>query len=264
MSNEVAVKPKVTIQSLVHNQEFISKAKDTLGEGARQFLASVLTLANSDDKIKACDPIKLYNCCLMAAAIKLPFNQNLGQAYIIPYKSEPQLQIGWKGYVQLAQRSGLYRTINVDDVRVGEIKSHDRLVGEITFDWINDDDVRVRTPIIGYVAYFELLNGFRKMHYMTKAELERHAEKYSMTYRRNFGVWKDDFDAMARKTVIKLLLSKFAPLSIGNDIAKAIDIDQSDSEGNYVDNQLPKVEVIDANLGDSEEERNKQLNKSKE
>lgn len=251
MANEVAKQQKVTIQSLVHNEEFVSKAQDILQDGTPQFMASVLTLANSNKLLGECDPIKLYNCCLMAAALKLPFNQNLGQAYIVPFKGEPQLQIGWKGFIQLAQRSGQFKCINCSDVREGEIVKRDRLTGEIEFDWL-DDAEREKKPVIGYVAYFELLNGYQQTLYMSKAEVEAHAKKYSQTYKQGFGVWKDNFDAMARKTLIKRILNQFAPLSV--DMAKAMEYDQADANGRYPDN-TDHVEIIDAEIGSSEEER---------
>ncbi len=250
MTNDLQTRPRVTIQSLVHNEEFVKKANDVLGKGTQQFMSSVLSLYNSDRNLQACDPIKLYNCCLMAAAIKLPFNQNLGQAYIIAYKGEPQLQIGWKGFVQLAQRSGQFKTINCSDVKKGEIVKNDRLTGKINFEWIEDTAERIKQETIGYVAYFELLNGFTKTLYMTKAELEAHAKKYSQTYKRGYGVWKDNFDAMAQKTVIKLILNKYAPLSV--DMQKAIELDQADSEGEYVDNK-PSFEIQDVELGEKED-----------
>lgn len=248
MTNELQVKQKVTIAQLVHNEEFVKKANDVLGKNTQQFMSSILSLVNSDKNLAACDPIKLYNVCLMSAAVGLPVNQNLGQAYIIAYKGEPQLQIGWKGFVQLAQRSGQFRTINVSDVRKGEIEKFDRLTGEITFNWIEEG--REKAEVIGYVGFFELINGFRKTFYMTKDELEKHAKKYSQTYRSGFGVWKDNFDAMARKTVIKLLLSKYGPLSV--EMQKAVELDQSDEEGKYPDNN--KVDIVDAEFGDSEED----------
>ena len=251
MANEVAKQQKVTIQSLVHNEEFVSKAQDILQDGTPQFMASVLTLANSNKLLGECDPIKLFNCCLMAAALKLPFNQNLGQAYIVPFKGEPQLQLGWKGFIQLAQRSGQFKRINCSDVREGEIVKRDRLTGEIEFEWLEDAE-RDKKPVIGYVAYFELLNGYQQTLYMSKAEVEAHAKKYSQTYKQGFGVWKDNFDAMARKTLIKRILNQFAPLSV--DMAKAMEYDQADANGRYPDN-AERVEIVDSEIGSSEEER---------
>lgn len=237
---------RLTIPKLVNDEGFIEKAHKQLGEGAQQFLSSVLSLTNSNRGLQELDPIKLYNTCLMAAALKLPFNSNLGQAYIIAYKGEPQLQIGWKGFVQLAQRSGQFRTIGVNPVRENEISGIDPMTGELIFDF----KLHKEGPAVGYMAYFELLNGFKKNLYMTVDELKQHGKRYSQTYKANKGVWVDNFDAMAQKTVLKMLLNKFAPLSI--DMAKAIEIDQQNDEGSYSDNR-PRVQIVDAELGESEE-----------
>ncbi len=242
----------LTITKLVKDEGFQKEAEKTLGAGAPQFLSSVLTLANSDPKIRDLDPIKLYNTCLMAAALKLPFNSNLGQAYIIPYKGEPQLQIGWKGFIQLAQRSGQFKTIGVNPVHENEIAGIDGMTGEIQFDFKLPAEKSGK--VVGYMAYFRLLNGFEKSLYMTTAELEKHAGKYSQTYKKKFGVWVDNFEAMASKTVIKLLLNRFAPLSINSDLARAIEIDQADDEGNYADNK-PRVQLTEASLGGSETDK---------
>ena len=253
MTKEVTIQQRpapLTVADYAHNAKFKAKIEETLGKRTPQFISSVISLANSDKTLSLCDPVKLFNCCMMAAALNLPFNQNLGQAFIIAYKGEPQLQIGWKGFVQLAQRSGQFRTINCSDVREGEILEQDRLTGEFKFGWKTDAE-RLQLPMVGYVAYFELLNGFRKTFYMSKNELEQHAKRYSQTYRKGYGVWKDNFDAMAQKTVIKLLLNKFAPLSV--EMERAIEIDQSDSDGDYVD-APGKVEIIDAEMGESEED----------
>lgn len=233
MEKSVVKANNVSISQLVNDEGFRARAEKMLGERTPQFLSSVLTLANADDNIKNLDPIALYNTCLMAASINLPFNSNLGQAYIVPYKGKPQLQIGWKGFVQLAQRSGMYKTINVTDVREGEIEEFDRLSGEIKFSWIQDDDERLSKKVIGYVSYFQLLNGFEKSFFMTRVEVESHAKKYSQTFKKGFGIWKDDFDSMAKKTVLKLLISKYGPQSI--EMTKAIEIDQV-IDGEYADN----------------------------
>lgn len=239
MSND-----KLTIAKMVHDKGFVQKAEETLGDGAQQFLSSVLTITNSDKKLQECDPIRLYNTCLMAAALKLPFNHNLGQAYIIAYKGEPQLQIGWKGFIQLAQRSGQFKTIGVTAVYENEIKGIDPMTSEIQFDFKMDK----QGTVVGYMAYFRLLNGFEKNLYMTVKELEKHAGRYSQTFKAGKGVWVDNFEAMASKTVIKLLLNKFAPLSINSDLAKAIELDQSNDEGDYTDNK-PRVKLTEASVG---------------
>ena len=259
VNKEVTIK-KPTISGLVHNQEFLKKAQDVLGTGTQQFMSSVLTLANSSQEFAKCDAIKLYNCCLMAAAVKLPFNQNLGQAYVIAYKGVPQLQIGYKGFIQLAQRSGQFITINSTDVKEGEIVKRNRLTGEIDFSWIEDDEEREKLKTIGYVAYFELKNGYKQTLYMSNAEIKVHAMKFSQTYKSGTGIWNDHFEAMAKKTVLKLILSKYAPLSI--DMQKALEYDQSDgTKDSYPDNpEEPKLEVepIDINKI-TEAETNEQI-----
>jgi recombination protein RecT len=240
---------ELTISKMVHDEGFVKQAQDVLGEGTQQFLSSVLTITNSNSSLKALDPIKLYNTCLMAAALKLPFNHNLGQAYVIAYKGEPQLQIGWKGFVQLAQRSGQFKTIGATAVYENEVAGIDPLTGEIQFDF----QMEKTGKVVGFMAYFRLLNGFEKNLYMTVAELEEHGKRYSQTFKANKGVWVDNFEAMAMKTVIKLLLSKFAPLSINSDLAKAIEIDQADAEGDYADNK-PKVRLSNATVGNDSED----------
>lgn len=241
---------KLTIAKMVHDKGFIEKAQETLGDGAQQFLSSVLTITNSNKALQDLDPIKLYNTCLMAAALRLPFNHNLGQAYVIAYKGEPQLQIGWKGFVQLAQRSGQFKTIGVNAVYDNEIKGIDPMTGEIIFDF----KLEKTGKVVGYMAYFRLLNGFEKSLYMTIADLEKHGKRYSQTFKANKGVWVDNFEAMASKTVIKLLLNKFAPLSINSDLAKAIEIDQADAEGDYSDNK-PRVKLSAATVGNDQDDK---------
>lgn len=253
MENQVTKTQVYTIQKLVKDEGFQKEAEKTLGHGAEAFLSSVLSLANSKTDYSKLDPVELYNTCLMAAALRLPFNANLGQAYVIPYKGHPQLQIGWKGFVQLAQRSGQFKTIGATPVRDDEIAGIDPLTGEIIFDF----KLKKTGKIVGYMAYFRLLNGFEKNLYMTIEELNAHAKRYSQSFKGGFGVWSDNFEAMAQKTVVKLLLSKFAPLSI--DLAKAIEIDQQDSDGDYADN-TPRVKIVNTELGSSETDEQEQHN----
>lgn len=256
----------------------VGRINELLQDRAPQFLTSLTTAINENDKLAACEPNSVLTAALTAASLDLPINQNLGFAYLIPYNGKKkvkgedgkdqwvenqtcQFQMGYKGFVQLAQRSGFYKTINATDVREGEIEANDRLSGEITFSWLNNDD-REKAPVIGYVAYFKLLNGFDKMFYMTKEELEGHAKKYSKNFAKwNSGLWKDDFDAMAKKTVLKLLISKYGPLN--TSLQTALSEDQK-IDGKYVDN--PNTVVIeDAQLGSSEESKDaNNYNKEKE
>ena len=205
--------------------------------------------------LAGCKPESVLTAALTAASLDLPINQNLGFAYLIPYKNKGgevcQFQMGYKGFIQLAQRSGYYKTINATDVREGEMTGFDRLSGELSFEWL-DDAERSKAKVVGYVAYFQLLNGFEKSLFMTTEELEKHAMKYSKNYAKyKTGLWADNFDSMAKKTVLKLLISKFGPLN--TQLEDAIQKDQT-ADDEYVDNPN-KVEVVDAELGESEESR---------
>lgn len=237
----------LTLQQLVKTDAIIKSAERTLGEKGRQFLTSVLALANSDNKIAECDPMTTYNACLTAATLDLPINQNLGKAYIVPYKNkgnlEAQFQIGWRGFVDLAMRSGQFLDLGPRAVYEGELVGVDEFTGAPKFDF----KLEKNGKIIGYMAYMVLLNGFRKSEFMSVEELERHAKLYSKTYQRGYGVWKENFDAMAKKTVLKLLLSRYAPLSI--EMQKAIEQDQKVGD-EYADNKPGStLEVEDAEVG---------------
>jgi recombination protein RecT len=179
---------------------------------------------------------------MYAASLDLPFNQVLGFAFIVPFKKGDkivaQFQIGYKGFIQLAQRSGLFKSINSTPIYKGQIVKNNPLDG-FEFDFnVNSEE------LIGYAAKFVLLNGFESIQYMTIEEIKKHSSKYSNTYRSGKGFWIENFDAMARKTVLKLLLSRYAPLSI--DMQKAVIADQSvitDSEFDYVDNKTLSEKV---------------------
>lgn len=151
-----------------------------------------------------------------------------------------------KGITQLAIRSGQFKNINVTDVREGELKGRNRLTGEVEVEWIADDKERSKAKVVGYMGYFKLLSGYEKTTYWSIEELEQHGVKYSQTYRKGYGVWKDNFDSMAKKTVVKLMLNKGdAPMSV--EMQQAVKYDQSvilDEDGNcrYIDNSKPTAE----------------------
>ena len=246
---------KIPVQQFIKNDSIQELIKERLEKRAGQFTTSLLSLINGSPKLAECTPMTVVQSALTAASLDLPINQNLGFAYIIPYGKVAQLQIGYKGFIQLAQRSGKFKTINTTDVRLGEVSTRDRMTGELSFDWCQDNKERSELEVVGYVAYFELLNGFNKSLYMTKAEIEAHASKYSQAYksRNNSSFdspWKTEFDLMAQKTVLKLLLSKYAPLS--TEMQDAIVSDQSVDDGNeltYIDN----IDILQAEKATEEE-----------
>ena len=213
-----------------------------LGEKKSSFVNNLTALVSNNNQLQICDPLSVMYAGIRATTLDLPLDTNLGFAYVIPFKNtkenkyDAQFQIGYRGFIQLAMRSGQFKTINVRDVKEGEVVAEDFVSGEIQFQKLEKD--REKAATIGYVAYFRLTNGFEKMSYMTKSELEAHGKRFSQTFKKGYGLWKDDFDSMASKTVLKLLLSKYAPLSI--EMQNAIKSDQAiitDKEEVYIDNQ---------------------------
>ena len=200
------------------------KLKELVGKNAPAFATSVLQIVNSNSMLVNADPQTVFSAACMAATLNLPINNNLGFAYIVPFKNnktntiEAQFQLGYKGFIQLAQRSGQFSRIAATPVYEGQLLSANPLLG-YEFDW----SVKPSGNPIGYVAFFKLINSFTAELYMSKEDVMKHANKYSQTAKKGFGVWKDQFEAMALKTVLKLLLSKQAPLSIEMQTAQLAD-----------------------------------------
>ena len=220
-----------------------------LGERKGEFVNNLTAVVTNDAKLQACEPLTLLYAALKATALRLPLDPNLGQAYIVPYKNnkigktEAQFQIGYKGFVQLSIRSGQFAAINATDIREGELQGFNLMTGEIKCEALPNRD---ELPIIGYLAYFRLTNGFEKSLYMTAEEIEKHATRYSQSYRGKYkdsSLWATDKEQMAKKTVLKLLLNRFAPLSV--DMFSAVQADQSvikgDGKLDYVDNSKSQL-----------------------
>lgn len=239
---------ELTIGQYMSQEAVSGSIRQVLAEKTPQFIASITSLVNTNPALAEADKKSILSACLTAASLDLPINQSLGFAYVIAYKdktgrSVAQFQLGYKGFIQLAQRSGQFQTLNVTDVREGEIKSKNHLTGEITFDFFEEG--RDDKKIIGYVAYMRLKNGFEKTLYMTNEELKKHGVKFSKTFARGYGLWKDEFDTMAKKTVLKLLLARYAPMT--TDMQKAQLSDQAvieDDQYHYPDNERPTVDDV--------------------
>ena len=231
------------ISSFLENDKVKEKFNNVLGKNSSAFLSSVLTVLSQNELLAKASKESVYSAALMSATLNLPINQNLGFAYIVPFKGQASFQLGYKGYLQLAQRSGQFKTISATPIYEGQIISKNPLTG-YEFDFEN----RESDKVIGYAAYFELLNGFNKTLYMSVEDITNHAKKYSQTFKKGFGVWKDNFESMAQKTVLKLLLSKYAPLSV--EMQKAVvsdgavinDVDTLDVD--YIDNTTDSIDVI--------------------
>ena len=219
-----------------------SKMRELLDKNAASFATSAMQIANSNPMLLDAEPMSIFNAAVMAATLNLPINNNLGFAYIVPYRNkgkvEAQFQLGYKGFIQLAQRSGQFERLVSLPVYEAQLIEEDPING-FKFDW-KQKPAENEQPI-GYYAYFKLINGFTAELYMTREQVAAHAGRYSQSFKKGYGVWADNFEAMALKTVTKLLLSKQAPLSI--DMQKAVLSDQSvikDVTGeqfDYIDNQ---------------------------
>lgn len=248
MEQAIVKEEKNPIKSLFARDDVKHKFQELLGKRATSFITSVLQIAAQNQQLVNADPVSIYQAAAVAATLDLPLNQNLGFAYIIGYydkksnKQVAQFQMGYKGFIQLAQRSGQFKSIYAAPIYEGQIVSQDPLNG-YEFDFTKKGE-----KVVGYAAKFKLLNGFEATYYMTIDQLERHGKNFSQTYKKGFGLWKDNFDAMAQKTVLKLLLSKFAPLSVEMQRAvisdQAVIHDADTVDVSYVDNDHETIEDI--------------------
>ncbi len=263
----VTTPSKNGIEGLVDNVNIRKRLEEVLGKRTNVFISSLISATQANARLKECDPKTILSAGMFAATLDLPINQNLGFAYIVPYNNKQkdssgkdiwvkaaQFQMGYKGFIQLAIRSGQYKTINVSEVYEGEIIDFNRMTGEFDYDSLEDTTDR---KIVGYMAYYKLLNGFEKALYMTNKQVETHGKKYSQTYKKGFGLWATDFDAMAKKTVLKLLLNRYGVLSV--EMQKSVQADQAiirkNEEYEYPDNKTDD-NILDAEIPGEQPEGN--------
>ena len=215
----------MNMKELFSSDQIKQKFQEMLKEKAAGFITSVLQVATNNTLLAKAQPMSLYNAAATAATLDLPINNNLGFAWIVPYRNnktglyEAQFQMGWKGFVQLALRTGQYLRINVLEVFENQFTSFNSLTEELIADFAKDGEGK----IVGYCAYFKLVNGFEKTVYWSHAKVTAHGKRYSKSFAT--GPWKDDFDAMAKKTVIKNTLSKWGIMSI--EMQKAVRFDHA-------------------------------------
>ena len=251
------------MNSILDGEGMRKRFNDLLGARAPQFLSSIVSLVNADKNLQRAfyeSPMTVIQSALKAATFDLPVEPSLGYAYIVPFNNykdgvkrmEASFIIGYKGMVQLCLRTGAYaRVPDAVDVREGELVSYDRLTGDAEFRWIEDEDQREALPIIGYAGYFRLKNGAEKTIYMTVKQIECHEKKNRKGQSMGKG-WREDFDAMARKTVIRRLCGKYGLMSITyqNGDAKTMQLAQSVMEeepvgGEYIDVDKDTGEALD-------------------
>jgi recombination protein RecT len=243
----------LTLAALLGQENIKSRFESVLGKKAAGFMSSIISAVNANPELKKADQMSVVAAAAVAASLDLPINPSLGFAHLVPYKRDgvpiAQFQMGWRGFVQLGMRSGQYRTLNVCEVYEGELVEGNRFTGEMHF----DEKKRTSDKIIGYVAYFKLLNGFEKYLYMTEDQVTAHGKKYSKSYDNKNSMWQKDAGPMKLKTVLKMLISKFGILSI--EMQTAVQLDQAvmknmDGSYEYVDNPETDSKVIDAESED--------------
>jgi recombination protein RecT len=220
MNNQLA---KVPVKQLVQNDKVKGMIANVLHDRAPQFATSIVSIVNSNRSLANVDQMSVIQSAMVAATLDLPIDQNLGYVWLVPYKGKAQAQIGYKGYIQLAQRSGQYRAMNAVTVHEGELTSWNPLTEEIGY----DPTKRASDNVIGYIGYFKLLNGFEKTVYWSREQIEQHRARFSKAGGNS--PWASDFDAMALKTVLKSMLTKWGPMS--TQLAEAVSKDEVEPDG---------------------------------
>lgn len=212
----------VALRNLVEQPQYKSRFNELLKERAPQFVASLVQLVNGSEQLQRCEPNSVIASAVTAAALDLPIEKNLGFAWIVPYGGQAQFQMGYRGYVQLAIRTGLYKFINVTEVYEGELDVHNRMTSEIVLRPEN----KKTDKIIGYAAYFKLVSGYEHAEYWDVETVKAHAQRFSQSFRKDGDTpWKSDFDMMAMKTVLKSLISHWGPMSV--EMRRAVTHDMS-------------------------------------
>lgn len=288
MNNQLQTQPKFSVA--IQTEGYKKLINNTLGdsERAKRFVASISSAVAINPNLQKCDAGSILSGALLGEALNLSPSPQLGQYYLVPYdkkeynketkkwevvSTNAQFQIGYKGYIQLAIRSGQYKDIDVIEVRDGEYLGRDKLTGKHQFSFIEDEVERESKEIIGYLAYFEYLNGFYKNIYWTKEKMQKHALEYSQAYtsdlknKTNYSFWSKDFNGMAFKTMLRQLISKWGVMSI--EIQEALNKDmtvlKTDGSYDYIDNNpsvaSPDKVTIEASETESKTNEPKEIKK---
>ena len=255
------------LNGILDGENMRRRFDELLGKRAPQFISSLITLVNATPELQQAvyeSPATVIQAALKAATYDLPIDQSLGYANIVPFKNtikqpdgsftkrmDASFIIGWKGMNQLAMRTGAYKTINVLDVREGELKKYNRLTEEITLEFVEDEDERESLPVVGYVGYFKLINGTEKTIYMSRKQVEAHEKKNRKGQYMGKG-WRDDFEAMALKTVFRRLIGKYGLMSIDYRTADAATLAAAEAiaTGNFDDQETIGGYVVEDSTGE--------------
>ena len=273
-SNKVMTKPKFSVA--IQTEQYQRLINNTLGDPnrARRFIASISSAVATNNDLQECDAGTILSGALLGEALNLSPSPQLGQYYLVPFKDKNKGKVatfilGYKGYIQLAIRSGYYKKINVIELKEGELKKFDLMTEEIEVDLITDDEKRENAKTVGYYAMFEYLNGFRKTMYWTKKKMLSHADKYSQAFNKEIyqkildgkipqkdmwkysSFWYKDFDGMAFKTMLRQLISKWGIMSI--EMQEAYTKDSQDIE-------TINHEIVETNISEEKQEEDIQNN----
>lgn len=238
-----------SLKNLMESGVVLKKLNDVLGSDkkAASFVSSVISVANGNPQLRSANPMTILGSAMVAATLDLPIVPTLGLAYIVPYKGQCQFQLGYKGLIELAERSGQFRNIIDEVVYEGQLVKKNKFTGEYIF----DEDTKTSDKVVGYMARMDLVNGFSKTIFWTREEVEKHAGRFSQAFRSGYtSPWKTDFDAMARKTVLKALFAKYAPKSIA--LQQAIKFDQGVVKPSDLEDEDLVIDSFDVEYIDNE------------
>lgn len=255
MNNLQTLQPK-KFSVEIQKDTYKNLINQTLGDKDRatRFIASISSAVATNQDLQQCDAGTILSGALLGESLNLSPSPQLGQYYLVPFNDSKkgckvaQFQLGYKGYIQLAIRSGQYKKLNVLAIKKGELIRYDALNEEIEVNLIDDEEERENAETIGYYAMFEYINGFKKSLYWSKSKMQKHALKYSKGYaaHKGYTFWEKDFDGMAYKTMLRQLISKWGIMSI--EMQKAVERDMAtintDGTYDYVDNETEPVEAI--------------------
>ena len=247
--------PKQTFSAFLATDAMKKKINEMVGgKDGQQFVTAIILAVSTNPQLAECENSSIVSAALLGQALKLSPSPQLGQYYIVPFNNSDkgckvaQFQLGYKGYIQLAIRSGQYKKINVLAIKEGELIEYDPLNEEIKVNLIEDEELREQAETIGYYAMFEYMNGFRKTIYWTKQKMEAHALKYSKGYKakKGYTFWEKDFDGMAYKTMLRQLISKWGIMSVDMQTAmeKDMAVIKENGDYEYIDNNSNEIDVV--------------------
>lgn len=251
--NEMQTRPqRMTFSMAVNSTGYQKLINSTIKDPnkAQRFVTAITSAVAVNPLLQDCDPATILSGALLGESLGLSPSPQLGQYYLVPFNNtkkgckDAQFQLGYKGYIQLALRSGYYKRLNVFSVKAGELKSWNPITEELELEMIEDDEVREKTASVGYVATFTYVNGFTKTIYWSRSKMEAHALRYSKGYaaKKNYTMWEKDFDAMAYKTMLRQLISKWGIMSI--DLQTAFEQDNVVESGDFLETEQPTLAPV--------------------